>query len=242
MTNELHEFLVFPGWFFNDNLFDNGLGSGSGRLGSSGLARGRRGIPGRLAAGNRLFGRLFGGRRRRLGIRLGRRCLFGLAGCLCVLELLLLVLNSLEDHRGTRRRSWLWLLLLLFEFFRLCTPLGLLLPLLLQTLLLLLPLLELPLSHLLLGLLGGASASAAACESGLLFLLIDEMKQVVVCLFPIVISHQISETPLHGEGDTLVTPFALFVALGAVLDNALGLAVHGGILLFQVFDQDTSKH
>lgn len=115
----------------------------------------------------------------------------------------------------------------------LCQSLCLLLSLHLQ---------RLPPAQFLLLLLRGTTRSTSTRSQCMPSLLFDEVDQIIIRLFPIMIADKFFETAFHRCRDTFVSRLLSFVTLGAFFDDGLCPSVHPLILLFQVLDEDTREH
>jgi len=73
-------------------------------------------------------------------------------------------------------------------------------------------------------------------------LLREDLEEVLGGLFPIGVAHELPEAFLHRIRNAFVSRFLSLVALGAVLDDALGPGVHFLVFLFQVLDQNAGEH
>ena len=73
-------------------------------------------------------------------------------------------------------------------------------------------------------------------------LLFDEVDQIIIRLFPIMIAYKFFETAFHRCRDTFVSRLLSFVTLGAFFDDGLRSSVHPWVLLFQILDEDTREH
>jgi len=73
-------------------------------------------------------------------------------------------------------------------------------------------------------------------------LLLYEMIQVIVCLFPITLADRASQSGFQGGGEGFELRVAGFVLFVAFLDLGFGGGVHFGVALFEILHQHPRKH